>query len=344
MIINKFVLLGLLIGLLIILFIYLYTYEIILEKFNIDDDDDAVDPVDVVDSDDSDVPVDIDIYFRKDRYIYLTTDVRKNSDIGDYINKEQNRWYNFDYQKNSEQFFIFGLNIPDLLTINDTPIVYGLNMNNVTLRGPNASELSVNDLLIEFTLLLNFDISDKNFIDDTRFSLYEMPAASSITGNTLGGKAFSLQIAKIDDTTITLDILFGSQIFSEQIQSASLINNINFIALSYKDTTINLIVNGNDPIEFSLTNDEKLNLSNSPIMINKEGMDVIFYNIAIYKRQLLNQEISKLKTHFTNHVTGLLSQTRKLDSATIQNAALLQPTNKCEIVNSELIKITPIVL
>jgi len=143
-----------------------------------------------------------------------------------------------------------------------------------------------------------------------------------------------------------LDILFGSETFNVTIAIATLQSGITFIALSYKDNTIHLSVNDTINQDFILTNNEKLNLSNSPIVINKDGMNAVFYNIAIYKRKLSSDQIGKLKTHFSNHVTGLLSQTRILDLMTLQNTKLLKNTklpNTCKIINSDLIQITPII-
>jgi hypothetical protein len=362
MIINKFVLLGLLIGLVIIVLIYLYTYEIILEKFEEDtvDTDDAVvdiadnvDNVDIVDIVDNVDNVDIaegtenmdDPNFLTDRFIYLTTDIRPSSGQRDYISLELSRWLNFDYNyKNSYSYFTF-VGIPQIEALASIPIVNGLNMNNVILKGPNASTLSIDNVLKEFTLLFNFNMSMIDF-DFDRLSIFEMSASSSITGDVLGGKALCLQIEQIDETDISLDILFGSETFSETIAIATLKSGITFIALSYKDNTLHLSVNDDIRQEFTLTNNEKLNLSNSPIVINKDGMNAVFYNIAIYKRKLLSDQIEKLQTHFKNHVTGLLSQTRILDLMTLQNTKLLKNTklpNSCKIINSDLIKISPII-
>ena len=333
MILNKLVLLGLLIGLVIILLIYLYTYEVIFEKFEQTEDTEDTEVQELI----------IDNNFVKDRYIYLTTDVKQNSTLNDYLNLEQSRWYNFDNIKNSDHYFIF-VHTPSIYILeqNDISNVYGLNMNNVTLNGPNASKLSKDDALNDFTLLLNFDMLDMKLTDsdNSRLNLYEMLASSSVDGDNVGGKAVSLQIEKIEDN-YTLDIIFGNEKFSKNLLEGSFINRKNFIGLSYKANKIDLIVN-EDPIDtFILSNIEKLNLSNSPIIINKDGINAIFYNIAIYTRGLSTDEMYKLKIHFLNHVSGLLSKTRELDKIKLEMVGLLQnaKTNNCQPINSNLIKI-----
>lgn len=276
------------------------------------------------------------------RFIYLTTDDTVEKPLKKYYNESSSRWYNNDELISTALlYFTFQLGTPTLKTSAEN--IQGVSIKNVKMVGPNSSELKPNYILDTFSVLFNFDMID---LLNERERLFMIKGTSQIEGSSPIGKVVSLSIIKTESVVplYKLEVIFGGTSFAINFSEGGFMGRKNnFIGFSFSENKIRIYINDNPVSVHSLSQEESIILSNTPIEINTTGgLDMIVYNIAIYKNALNETEIENYKSHYTKHVTGLLKEQRRIEELEKQQLAPTKTIEKCSYDSTNLLEITTI--
>lgn len=248
------------------------------------------------------------------KFMLLTTIDKKK------ISNSDQKWYDYNVditnvmtlQNNNSLYFSY--NSPLNFIKNPTNIngIDGVNINDISLKGPLSYNFSNNSDKNDFTLnsfSVFFTIKINSITPTTDNILFEMIGNTNSYNSVYEPSLININLLKNADTTYRINITIGNIIFNNNLTNIDenlLLNiNPNFIGLIYNRTNIVFILN-NNIYTFRNTYDEDIKLGTSNVIINKYGnINATLYHFVYYKKDLSINDVGLLKPHINYYISGL---------------------------------------